>query len=41
MFEDLRLRTEVALSVCTKNIIDLDDLIDKKKVQKIVTDKEW
>ena len=41
LLQDLKLRTEVALSVCTKNIVDLDELIDKKKVHKIVTDKEW
>lgn len=35
------MRTEVALSVCMKNIEDLDDIIDKKKYPKIVTDKEW
>jgi hypothetical protein len=31
----------VALAVCEKNIEDLDDIIDKKKMPKIITDKEW
>lgn len=35
------MRTEVAVSVCLKNIEDLDDIIDKKKYPKIITDKEW
>lgn len=35
------MRTEVAISVCFKNIEDLDDIIDKKKMPKIVTEKEW
>jgi hypothetical protein len=35
------MRTEVAISVCLKNIEDLDDIIDKKKFPKVVTDKEW
>lgn len=35
------MRTEVAISVCSKNIEELDDIIDKKKQTKIVTDKEW
>ena len=33
------MRTEVALSVCSKNIGELDDIIDKKKAPKIVTEK--
>lgn len=41
LLEDLKMRTEVAISVCMKNIEDLDDIIDKKKYPKIVTDKEW
>jgi hypothetical protein len=41
LLEDLKMRTEVALSVCAKNIEELDDIIDKKKVPKIVTEKEW
>ena len=41
MLEDLKIRTEVAISVCSKNIEDLDDIIDKKKIPKIVTEKEW
>lgn len=35
------MRTEVAISVCKKNIEDMDDMIDRKKVVKVVTDKEW
>lgn len=35
------MRTEVAISVCMKNIEDLDDIIDKKKYPKIITDKQW
>lgn len=35
------MRTEVAVSVCMKNIEDLDDIIDKKKIPKIITDKQW
>ena len=31
----------MAISVCSKNIEDLDEIIDKKKSPKIVTDKEW
>ena len=41
MIDDLKLRTEVALEVCKKNIEDIDDIIDRKKIIKIVTDKEW
>ena len=41
LIEDLKLRTEVALTVCKKNIEDIDEIIDKKKMIKIVTDKEW
>jgi hypothetical protein len=33
------MRTEVAISVCLKNIEDLDEIIDKKKIPKIITDK--
>lgn len=39
LIEDLKLRTEVALEVCKKNIEDIDDLIDRKKIVKVVTDK--
>lgn len=41
LIEDLKLRTEVALTVCKKNIEDIDDIIDKKKTHSVVTDKEW
>jgi hypothetical protein len=41
IIEDLKLRTEVALSVCRKNIEDVNEVIDKKKTHKIITDKEW
>ena len=37
LLEDLKLRAEIALSVCIKNIENLDELIDKKKIPKIVT----
>lgn len=39
IIEDLQLRTEVALSVCRKNIEDVNDVIDKKKTHKVITDK--
>lgn len=41
IIEDLKLRTEVALSVCRKNIEDVNEVIDKKKTHKLITDKEW
>lgn len=41
LIEDLKLRTEVAINVCRKNIEDIDDIIDRKKAVKVVTDKEW
>lgn len=41
LVQDLKLRTEVAINVCKKNIEELDDIIDRKKNIKIVTDKEW
>lgn len=41
IIEDLKLRTEVALSVCKKNIEDVNEVIDKKKFTKTITDKEW
>lgn len=41
IIEDLKLRTEVALSVCKKNIEDVNEVIDKKKVHKVITEKEW
>lgn len=41
LIEDLKMRTQVALQVCKKNIEDIDDIIDKKKIVKVVTDKEW
>ena len=41
LIEDLKLRTEVAINVCKKNIEDIDDIIDRKKIVKVVTDKEW
>lgn len=41
IIEDLKLRTEVALSVCQKNIQDVNETIDKKKVTKTITDKQW
>lgn len=31
----------MALNVCKKNVEDIDDLIDRKKTIKIITDKEW
>lgn len=39
IIEDLKLRTEVALSVCRKNIEDVNEVIDKKKTHKVITDK--
>lgn len=39
LLDDLKIRTEVAISVCLKNIEDLDDIIDKKKYPIVVTDK--
>lgn len=39
LIDDLKLRTEVALTVCKKNIEDIDDIIDRKKIIKVVTDK--
>jgi len=33
------MRTEVAVCVCTKNIEDINEIIDKKRVTKVVTDK--
>ena len=41
LIEELKRRTEVAVTVCLKNIEDVDDLIDKKKAAKVVTEKEW
>ena len=41
LIEDLKCRTEVAITVCLKNIEDIDEVIDKKKAPKVVTDKEW
>lgn len=37
IIEDLKLRTEVALSVCRKNIEDVNEVIDKKKTHKVIT----
>lgn len=31
----------MALSVCKKNIEDVNEVIDKKKTHKVITDKEW
>lgn len=39
IIEDLKLRTEVALSVCRKNIEDVNEVIDKKKTYKVITEK--
>ena len=37
----MKRRTEVAVTVCLKDIEDVDEVIDKKKIPKVVTDKEW
>lgn len=41
LFNELKMRTEVALLVCQKNIEELDDIIDRKKLPKVITEKEW
>lgn len=39
--EKLRPRAKVALEVCQRNILDIDEIIDRKKTLTIITAKEW
>lgn len=39
--ERIQERAKVAYSVLERNIISLDELIDKKKVVQLISKKEW